>query len=422
MRICKHFHECGGCRFQDVLYAEQLKGKEKRIKELAVSSRISTQIKPINYSQEWFYRNKMEFSFAPPEKTTDEISDKNNSLTGFAQSKEIVCGLYSKREKRKVIDIKECLIFSPDIAAILKAIKEFVKKNHYPPYNKYSHQGFLRNLIVRQAKFTNEIMVGIVTTTSQILDKEDLVKSLISLKLEAAIKSIYWIINDSLSDAVVFEKKELLYGEPFIKEELEGLVFRIGIDTFFQINSYMIADFYRKVEDYANLSRSEQVLDLFCGVGSMGIFLAKAAQFVWGVEISKEIVDIAWQNAKVNNIENIAFFASEARRFLNTHGIFHKNIDVKNYNKEHIVLSSTKVKEYSDTLSKAILGSGTDESKISSVISRINDKVGISQVASYFNAKNNLTLKEALNNDLNDRDYINIIVKPINKKIDVRWL
>ena len=119
MKICKHFSECGGCRLQDVLYAEQLKGKEKRIKELAVSSGISTQIKPINYSQEWFYRNKMEFSFASPEKTTNEISDKNNSLTGFAQSKEIVCGLYSKREKRKVVDIKECLIFSPDIIAIL---------------------------------------------------------------------------------------------------------------------------------------------------------------------------------------------------------------------------------------------------------------------------------------------------------------
>lgn len=308
MKLCKHFHECGGCRFQDIPYREQLARKESELAQWVSGANIPTQIKPINYAAEWFYRGKMEFS--------------------FAEQEGIVCGLYSKTQKRKVVDIQECLIFSPRVKDILRVIKEFVRGKNYPVYDKYSHQGFLRHLIVREAKFTNELMVGIVTAGSNMLDGQGLVAALLSLPEASAIKSVYWIINDSLSDAVVFEKKELLFGSPFITEELDGLTFRIGIDTFFQINSRLAADFYKKIKGCLNLSSAARVLDLFCGVGSIGIFLADKAKFVWGVEISKEIVDIAWQNAKANRIDNISFFVADARLFLNTQGAFYKNIDV----------------------------------------------------------------------------------------------
>jgi len=308
MKICKHFQECGGCRSQDLPYNEQLHSKEARIQDLMSSYQIHSDLKPINYSGEWFYRNKMEFS--------------------FADEGELACGLYSKKEKRKVIDLEECLIFSADIPLILKAIKDFLKAKNHSVYNKYSHQGFLRNLIIRQTKFTNQIMIGIVTSNSETFEKEEFVKTLTSLKLQSSIKSIYWIVNDSLSDAVIFEKKVLLYGEPFIEERLGSLTFKIGIDTFFQVNPYMLADFYSKIRDYLNLSNKQSVLDLFCGVGSIGIFLAQDAKFVWGIEISKDIVDMAWQNAKANNIENISFITCDTRKFLNTHGSFYKGIDI----------------------------------------------------------------------------------------------
>jgi len=307
MKICKHFSECGGCRFQDIPYQQQLAVKESRVKDLATAYKIDTEIKPINASCPEYYRNKMEFS--------------------FANQKGLVCGLYSKLEKRKVVDIEECLIFSPDLVKIIKAIKDFLKEKKHSVYDKYSHQGFLRYLIIRETKFTKDIMIGIVTSSSEALEVKEFVKALTSLKLKATIKSIYQIISDSFSDAVVFDKKELLYGEDFIEERLDDLTFRIGIDTFFQVNPYAIVDFYKKIRDYAGISSTEQVLDLFCGVGSIGMFLARDAKFVWGVEREKEIVDIAWQNAKINKIDNISFFAADSRKFLNTQGAFYKNTD-----------------------------------------------------------------------------------------------
>ena len=262
----------------------------------------------------------------------------------FADQKVVVWGLYSKREKRKVVDIEECLIFSPDLGEVLKVVKDFIKKKKHSVYDKYSHQGFLRYLIIRETKFTKEIMIGIVTSNSEVLDIKEFVRVLTSLKLRSTIKSIYQIISDSFSDAVVFDKKELLYGEPFIKERLDDLTFRIGIDTFFQVNPYAIVDFYKKIRDYARVSSTEQVLDLFCGVGSIGMFLARDAKFVWGVEREKEIVDIAWQNAKINKIDNISFFAAASRKFLNTHVAFYKITDFLFLNLPRCGLSPTIVR------------------------------------------------------------------------------
>ena len=308
MKVCKHFLECGGCKSQDIPYKEQLIVKESKIKNLADFYKIDTELKPINSSSPGYYRNKMEFS--------------------FANQDGMVCGLYSKVERRKVVDIEECLIFSPDLKDIIKAIKDFLKIKNYSVHDKYSHQGFLRYLIVRETKFTKEIMIGLVTSSSETLDNQEFVKVLTELKLKATIKSVYQIINDSFSDAVVFDKKELLYGQAFIEERLDDLTFRIGIDTFFQVNPYAIVDFYKKIREYAKLSSTDQVLDLFCGVGSIGMFLARDAKFVWGVEREQAIVDIAWQNAKINKIDNISFFAADSRKFLNTQGAFYKGTDL----------------------------------------------------------------------------------------------
>lgn len=308
MQTCKHFEECGGCQLRDVPYSEQVRRKKEKVSELADEYGVGVFVRPVNSYNEMFYRGKMEFSFA----------DQGG----------LVCGLYSKKFKRAVVDVQECLLFSPDAEPILNAVKEFVKKKGYPAYNKFRHKGFLRNLILRKAKFTRELMVGIVTTGETALDKEAFTACLTALKLETTLKSVYWVTNDSLSDAVVFEKKELIYGAPFIKEELGGLFFNIDIDSFFQVNSEGVKDFYAKIKTYAGLKETECVLDLFCGVGSIGLFLASGAKFVWGVEVQKEIVDAAWTNAKINGIDNVSFFVSDARKFLNTQGGFYKDVDV----------------------------------------------------------------------------------------------
>jgi 23S rRNA (uracil1939-C5)-methyltransferase len=335
MKICKHFNECGGCRFQDVRYQEQLVNKQHRIEELVDSLGEPCDIKPMQHAEPWYYRNKMEFS--------------------FSENKGIICGLYSKLVKRQVVDLEECLIFSQDIPAILKAVKSFVAEKNHLVHNKFSHQGFLRNLIVRETKFTNQIMIGLVTATSEELDIEGFTKAILSLSLKSQIASIFWIKNDSLSDAVVFESKELLYGKETITERLGDLEFNIGIDTFFQVNPVMISNFYKKIIEYVKPNQEEKVLDLFCGVGSIGIFLAKQAKFVWGVEVSKDIVELARLNAKNNNINNISFFVSDARRFLNTQGTFYKDIDILVVNPPRCGLSDRILRAISRLSPKRIL-------------------------------------------------------------------
>jgi len=307
-KICKHFGICGGCRFQNIPYEEQLRDKERRVADLLHASGLVGNQKPIQYAQPWYYRNKMEFSFA-----------NNDQLN---------CGLYKRNAKRELLDIEECLIFSPDAALILQVIKDFMRKQGHSAYDKFARCGFLRYLIIREAKFTKQTMIGLVTTDSETLDEKAFVQMLEAMPLQSKLTSIYWVKNNSFSDAVVFEEKRLLYGQPVIIEKLADLTFAIGIDTFFQINPSMVVGFYEKIREHIKASPEERVLDLFCGTGAIGIFLAKHAKFVWGVEVSKEIVDCAWQNSRDNNINNISFMVADARKFLNTQGAFYRDIDI----------------------------------------------------------------------------------------------
>jgi len=296
-RICRHFKYCGGCLFQDIPYSEQLRKKEKEIKKMIDFFSLKTELKPINHFSPWFYRNKMEFTFFP---------DKE---------KKLILGLHRKDKKRKVFDLEECLIFSEITKELLEVVKEFLK-DKYPAYDKLNHTGFLRHLIVREAKFNEELMIGLVTTSLFTLDKQGFLNALRRLSFKERIKSVFWVINDRVADAVIFEKKELLWGSPFITEKIDSFNFYIFIDTFFQTNSFGINTLYKKIEEYANLTGKEFIWDLYCGVGSIGIFLAKKAKFVWGIELEEEAVKTAILNAQINNISNISFICADVKKIL----------------------------------------------------------------------------------------------------------
>jgi len=293
-KVCKHFSRCGGCTYQDIPYQIQLRMKEEEIKKMADFFSLKTEIKPINHFSPFFYRNKMEFTFSSDEE------------------KKLICGLHSK--KGDVFDLEECLIFSPYIGKILRIVKDFLK-DKYPAYNKFTHQGFLRHLIVREAKSTHQLMIGLVTTSISYLEKEKFVKLLLSSWGEK-ISSIYWIINDSVADAVIFQKKELIYGKPFIIENIGDFSFHIFVDTFFQTNPLGAEVLYKKIEEYAQLGGKEKILDLYCGIGAIGIFLSKKAEFVWGVDVEKSSIESASLNAKINNLGNISFICADVKKFL----------------------------------------------------------------------------------------------------------
>jgi len=296
--LCKHFGTCGGCQFQDLPYSEQILRKEQIIKELAHNSGFAdTEIKPINRFNEWFYRNKMEFTFSESEG-------------------QIVLGLHTKGKHRAVFDVKECRIFSKDIGSLLDSVRVFCHKHNYKAYNKFTHKGFLRHLIVRETKFTGEVMIGVVTTSEETLDKDSFLREVMASAYQGRIASVHWIINDSFGDAVVFQKKELFYKNAFITEKLGDYYFKIYIDSFFQTNPEGIQILYQKVKDYAPQEKTTKVLDLFCGVGCMGIFLASNAEFVWGVELVESAVANALDNAVLNNVKNISFVRADVRKFL----------------------------------------------------------------------------------------------------------
>ncbi|MFH1877019.1 MAG: 23S rRNA (uracil(1939)-C(5))-methyltransferase RlmD [Candidatus Omnitrophota bacterium] len=310
MNICKHFGTCGGCTFQDIPYDQQLLSKEEKVKSLMAAAGVSAAVFPINHYPPFYYRNKMEFTFS---------------------GSNVSCGLYNNaREKgaKEVFDVEECRIFSPDIGRIIAAVKEFAIAKGYTAYNRFNYQGFLRHLLVRQTKTNKQLMVGLVTTSRMELYKEEYVKVLLSLELESRVHSIYWIINDSMSDAVVFEKKELLYGEPFMVESLDDFKFNIGVDTFFQINPLGMKDLYHRIRHYASMTKEQTALDLFCGAGGIGMFLAQDAKSVVGVELQEAIVSAARANAALNNISNISFHGADVRRFLNLQGLPYKGTDV----------------------------------------------------------------------------------------------
>ncbi|MFH1768212.1 MAG: 23S rRNA (uracil(1939)-C(5))-methyltransferase RlmD, partial [Candidatus Omnitrophota bacterium] len=297
MKLCRHFGLCGGCRYQDIPYQEQLAKKEERLKELIRESNQAIECRPINSFPQWFYRNKMEFTFS-------------------GEKEAVICGLHTKEKKRIVFDLNECLIFSRDTAVLVEAVKEFVNNRKYSPYNKFSHQGFLRHLIVREGKFSDELMLGIVTSGQDGFDAQGFVDRMLSLPLNKKPRSIYWIVNDSFGDAVTFEKKNLLYGEAFITEELAGFKFKISIDSFFQTNPYGIEELYKKIVAYALLSKEDSVLDLYCGSGAIGIFLAKKAKSVLGVEVDSAAIAAAVANARTNGVDNISFVCGDTNRFL----------------------------------------------------------------------------------------------------------
>jgi len=306
--LCKHFGLCGGCSFQDVPYAEQLAGKEKRIADLMQKGGFDAELKPIHASEPHYYRNKMEFSFG-------------------GNLEKLTLGMNSKN-KQGIFDLEECLIFCPDAGTIVSAVRDFCREKKWVSFNKYNHKGFLRYLIVREAKFTHELMVGVVATSQNVFDKEGFVKLLRELKLQARIKSIFYIQSDSWSDAVVFENKEILFGEEFIVEELNGLKLNVGIDSFFQVNPATIQKLYQRMVDVAQVTADARVLDLFCGVGSIGLFLAAKAKFVWGVEVSAPIAAAARANALMNNVKNIEFVVADARDFLQAQNAFYRGVDL----------------------------------------------------------------------------------------------
>ena len=297
-----------GCNYQYYTYDEQLEIKVGHIKkELDRIIKYNYVFEePVRSVKSDKYRNKMEFSFG-------------NATKGGP----IILGLHKQNSFHDIVEVDGLKLMDDNFNKIYIFCNEFCKKTGFDFYHRLDHIGFFRNLVIRKAEFTKQILVNIVTTTqiSQ-LEKEKFQKEfkegLLALNLEDNFKitGILHTFNDNFSDMVISESETILYGERDLTEEIFGLKFKISPYSFFQTNSQTVEKLYGKVLEYLekieNLKiNGATVFDLFSGTGTIGQIVSKKAKQVYGIELVPEAVEKADENAKLNNISNASFIAGD---------------------------------------------------------------------------------------------------------------
>lgn len=293
---CEHFGKCGGCVYQTVRYEEQLKMKENAVKKLLAPV--------INTEYEWEgiigspvsseYRNKMEFSFG------DEVKDG-----------QIALGLHKRNSMYDIVTVTGCKIVDNDYRKILKCVYDYALEKNLTYYHKMKHEGYLRHLLVRKAVKTGQILVDIVTTTINDIPMDELADRLKALSLDGEITGFLHTYNDSVADAVINQKTEIVFGKDYIEEELLGLKFKITTFSFFQTNSLGAEVLYSKARDYVGTTKDKVIFDLYSGTGTIAQMLAPVAKKVIGVEIIPEAVEAARINAGINGLDNCEFIADD---------------------------------------------------------------------------------------------------------------
>ncbi len=301
--VCSLFPACGGCMYQTMSYESQLEMKSEQMKEI-----LDAAVVPgspyvfegmVGSTREFGYRNKMEFSFG------NMYKDGPLSL-----------GLHKKGSTYDILTASDCRLVHQDMTEILDCVLEYFQNLGASFYKKMKHEGYLRHLLLRRGDSTGEILVNLVTTTQEEYDLQPFIRRLLNLKLEGRIVGILHILNDSLSDVVQSDETRILYGQDYFYEKLLGLEFKITPFSFFQPNSCGAELLYQTVRDYIGDIRNMTVFDLFSGTGTIAQILAPAAKQVVGVEIVREAVDAARENAAKNGLDNCKFIAGDVFRVL----------------------------------------------------------------------------------------------------------
>ena len=304
---CLHFNDCGGCSFQNLEYGQQLKQKGNQVKDTLshIGNLKSLKIKPIIEAKEHFkYRNKMEFTFS-----SNQWFEKHNPK----EKKKLCLGLHPKGRWDKTIDLESCQIQSDIANKIMTITRNVALKNKLVPYDIKKHTGFLRQLVIRSADYNNETMVIIVTSKNDQKKLKPIIEELSKIK---EIKSIINNVNSKKADVSYSNERYLLHGEDFITEKIGNYKFKISSDSFFQTNSKQTKKLYDIIKKEADLKGKEIIYDLYCGTGTIGIYLSKKAKKVYGFEIISSAVDDAIINADNNNIKNTLFFQGDIKDVL----------------------------------------------------------------------------------------------------------
>ncbi|UJH67949.1 23S rRNA (uracil(1939)-C(5))-methyltransferase RlmD [Allomuricauda sp. SCSIO 65647] len=310
--VCEHFGTCGGCKWQHMAYEHQLHYKQKEVENnlKRIGGLELPEVLPIIGSKnEYFYRNKMEFSFSDnrwlseAEINSEEKIEDRNAL-GFH-----IPGMWDK-----ILDIDKCHLQEDPSNAIRLRIKEFASGNDLSFFNVRQHSGLLRTLMIRTAS-TGELMVLIQFYENDKPKRELLLNHLKNSFPE--ITSLLYVINQKANDTLYDQEIRCFSGRDHIMEEMEGLRFKITAKSFYQTNSTQAYELYKIARDFAGLKGTETVYDLYTGTGTIAQFIAKKAKKVIGIEAVPEAIESAKENARLNKIENTSFFTGDMKTVLN---------------------------------------------------------------------------------------------------------
>ena len=300
---CSHAHYCGGCTWQHVQYAEQLRFKRQQVQEhlrrIGKIAHIEAD-SVLGCQQELHYRNKMEFTFSDRRwLTPEEIS------SGDTIPQELALGLHIPGRFDRILNLNECYLQPPISFRILDFVREYAKLHGLEPWNPVKKEGYLRNLMIRNAVHTGDLMVNLVTYS----DNPDHIAALSEALLEKfpEITTIVNNINDTLSPTSVGRYEKVIYGPGYITEQIGAYGFQIDANAFFQTNTLQAEKLYEIARDFASIKQGDIVYDLYCGVGSLTLFVSSQASKVIGIEINPVSVQNAIQNRDRNKVTNCYF-------------------------------------------------------------------------------------------------------------------
>jgi 23S rRNA (uracil1939-C5)-methyltransferase len=293
---CRHYPACGGCRFQDLAYEAQVEAKAAQVDDALrrIGGIEQPPLEAILPAEDIFhYRNKLEYSFTQLE---------DGPALGFHKA-----GRWDE-----VLDIEHCWLTTDRGNAIRNAVREWARGDRLVAYDQEEHTGYLRHLVVREGMNTGQVLVQLVTAPGEKFDTGGFVDT---LRRFPEVRSIHWSVNETAAE-VTNLPTQLLWGDEAIEEQLCGLRFRVRPNAFLQTNTRMAERIYELVRDFAALTGNETVYDLYCGIGTIGLVLARDALTVWGIDISEESIACALENAELNGIGNAAYFAGNVGQAL----------------------------------------------------------------------------------------------------------
>jgi len=323
--FCTHFGVCGGCQWQMLPYEQQLVYKHKQVFDnLTRIAKIPLPVIPpiLGAKETQGYRNKVEYTFAT-EKFIPFEEFKAMKAAGLEPVKSIGAGGFHARGFfEKVVEIDTCYLQSEPTNEIRKTAVQFAIENEMPFYNIKQHQGWLRNMFIRNTT-KGEWMVNVILGYDGGEKREALLN--LFLKKFPQITTLLYTINEKRNDSMQDLVPQVYFGTGYITEALENFDFKISPKSFFQTNSKQAESLYQVTRNFAELTGKEVVYDLYCGTGSIGIFCSKEAKKIIGVEVVADAIEDAKENARINNLAHTAFFAGDVidicdDAFFDTHG------------------------------------------------------------------------------------------------------